>query len=1258
MIRRSGYILLLCLFVISSSRAQNLGFTTYLLEDGLPQSEVMAMIQDSRGSIWFGTNGGGLARFNGREFTTYTVDDGIPGDLILGLYEDSKGRLWIGSMDSYGYYDGYDFHRFSSVDSSRLTNYVGFIEDPSGNIWVVAVDEQNLVRIYHFDQGKGICLNEQVDRLINNPVLGHFYDPSGILYLTTQNGLYEYDFSSLVRSPLNDRLELSDGTIFPNHMGPSGLWILKIERDGNAHWYTWNGNQLTEPDLPDDPFWPGAYNVFEEEDGTLWFSNFGQGIARISGDKIHYLNKDMGFPSNAINGFMQDHEKNLWISTRGSGVINYAPNLFNALKFEDIINARVVRSLFQDSRGNYWFGVESAGLVRFGPDGFRTYEDPGIRNVRDIQEMPDGSLLIADNTGLYLYNGKVFIRAEERFNIQGNYIYSDILKDGEQYWIATFNYGVFRIQNGDTEVLNLANSKLESNTVTHIFKDSKGSIWLSTNNGVTCISGDSIRTYTVRDGLASNITIQVDEDQLGRKWIATYTGGITVFDHGEFTRLTTRDGLASNNIYSVIADPEGDIWIGTQFGADRVKLDDNGEIKEIRNYGKDEGFTGIECNGRANLMARDRTLWFGTIDGAMFYNPEEEIHNPVEPILNLTQIRLFFREVNWQDERYDKLRSSVEPWFPLPHDLVLPYDSNHISFDFEALCYQNPGKVKYQWILKGLDKSWSPLSDKTEASYPGLPPGKYTFMVSAMNNSGVWTGEPVRFSFEVKPPWYMAWWFFLIIGLVIITAIYLFFRIRLDRIKRKKEELQRMVDEKTREVVQQRDEIAGKNTQLEQQKEEIERQTETLQHSFETLEMLSAIGRSITSQITVESITDTVYEQVNKIMDATVFGIGVYNPDKQTIDFRGVKEKGQILDDLSFSLDDDTRLSVYCFNRNEEIVINDFDSEYQKYLSVKTPPGKTGNSSSIIYIPLNVKNEKIGVITVQSFKKNIYSEYHLNVLRNLAVYVKIALDNAAVYERLEEHRKNLLEANQSILKQKEQIEISNRELLELNQEKNYLISILAHDLRNPITSAISVAHNIYSDEKLPQKEIKQHVNFIINVLSRLDKMIAKILDLRSIEDKKIKLNCEKANLAELMKEVFNQLGEQADKKNIKVHLDVQEIYAIVDRHYTMQVFENLLSNAIKFSPPDKEVWVRTKEQNGEALVHFIDQGPGMSETDKKLVFKKYQKLSAKPTGGEHSTGLGLSIVKKYVEAMSGRVWFESEPGKGSEFVVSFQRVNK
>ncbi len=172
---------------------------------------------------------------------------------------------------------------------------------------------------------------------------------------------------------------------------------------------------------------------------------------------------------------------------------------------------------------------------------------------------------------------------------------------------------------------------------------------------------------------------------------------------------------------------------------------------------------------------------------------------------------------------------------------------------------------------------------------------------------------------------------------------------------------------------------------------------------------------------------------------------------------------------------------------------------------------------------------------------------------------------------------------------------------------------------------------------------------------RLNEMIAKILDVEAIESRQMNLKMESVSLSEILNNVTDRYLSDAEKKSIIINRNIPaEITIQADKNYAEQVLENLLSNAIKFSPFDRSVFVNLTAQSGKALCEIKDQGPGLSEEDKKKLFGKYQKLSAKPTGNEISTGLGLSIVKKFIEAMNGEIWCESELGQGASFFVKFE----
>jgi serine phosphatase RsbU (regulator of sigma subunit) len=200
-------------------------------------------------------------------------------------------------------------------------------------------------------------------------------------------------------------------------------------------------------------------------------------------------------------------------------------------------------------------------------------------------------------------------------------------------------------------------------------------------------------------------------------------------------------------------------------------------------------------------------------------------------------------------------------------------------------------------------------------------------------------------------------------------------------------------------------ELKGRLEQMEEEKSLLEEKNKQLENYFQDVQTLSEIGNEITSSLSVNAINERVYENVNKLMKADGFGIGIWNQDDNTLSFPGYIEKGEILDAADYDLSNKDRLACVCFNNKQDIIINDFEEEYEKFISKKMKP-KVGESvQSVIYLPLENKDKVIGVITVQSFEKNAYSDYHLNIIRNLAIYTSIAIENARGYEGMEEEVK-------------------------------------------------------------------------------------------------------------------------------------------------------------------------------------------------------------------------------------------------------------
>jgi signal transduction histidine kinase len=246
-----------------------------------------------------------------------------------------------------------------------------------------------------------------------------------------------------------------------------------------------------------------------------------------------------------------------------------------------------------------------------------------------------------------------------------------------------------------------------------------------------------------------------------------------------------------------------------------------------------------------------------------------------------------------------------------------------------------------------------------------------------------------------------------------------------------------------------------------------------------------------------------------------------------------------------------------------------------------------------------------------------------------------------------------INTNKSLSEKNEQIQSQIRELNALNVEKNEMMGIVAHDLKNPLTTALSVS-GLISKEKITEDQ-REYLSLLKKSLDKMNHLVSKILEIKVLESPSFKTHLSHVDVKQVTEQVISAQKIQSDHKNIQIVPDLDAVVASLDRSLMVQIIDNLLSNAIKFSNPNTKVHVRLKEMNQTFRLEIDDEGPGILEADKPKLFQKFQKLHARPTGGESSTGLGLSIVKKYVEAMHGKVWCESKFGQGATFIVEFEK---
>ena len=282
---------------------------------------------------------------------------------------------------------------------------------------------------------------------------------------------------------------------------------------------------------------------------------------------------------------------------------------------------------------------------------------------------------------------------------------------------------------------------------------------------------------------------------------------------------------------------------------------------------------------------------------------------------------------------------------------------------------------------------------------------------------------------------------------------------------------------------------------------------------------------------------------------------------------------------------------------------------------------------------------------LEAARRDQNSEIVTLVLASIIIVVLVVL--GLLYALYRVKSKN----NARLRVQRKLAEDANEQLRMLNEEKNNLIQILAHDLRSPLSNILNGSQIIESSEKLTDQG-ERLLGFILESSEKMRSMIDKVLDVDAIETGKLNIKNEVFALHEVIEQVVKQNAAKANDKFINIRTDFSEDLKVrADKVYSQQVIENLVSNAIKYSPINSEIKILARQANNMVRISVVDQGPGLTSDDQKKLFRKYQQLSAKPTKGETSIGLGLSIVKLFTERMGGKVAYETEVNKGTTFHV-------
>ena len=763
--------IIICLFLLCfSAKGQQYNFRNYTVDDGLPFIHAYAIYQDSKGNLWIGGYGG-LSKFDGIRFTNYSPKEGLANYFVTSITEDRNGNLWIGTNGGLSKFDGKSFENYTVNEGLPADQITSLLTGDDGILWIGTL--KGLVK---FDGTYLEIFNKEAG-LLCEEVRALAKGSNGNVWVGTDKGVNR----------------------FP-----------KRQVDAQAQKQIFDSYVFTH-NLPDSI----VNSLYEDEQGNLWVGT-NHGLISFDGNQsVRYTNKE-GLSSNKISSLNSDEQGNLWVGTN-KGLNKFNGKSFDAYRIGDRTQSNLVESVFLDYEANLWIGTYS-GLFRYRGDKFVSYDArDGLTNtfIHGIARDNDHVLWIGSSGGgIYRYNKDVFENLTMKDGLPSNEV-SDVrkLSDGN-IWIAT-EQGVSVYKNGSFKNYDEKDGLLHP-ALRVIFEDSKGNVWLGGKSGITKYDGKRFTPYEFNDVVHDFEVWAMHEDKEGNLWIGTYLGGLYKYDGKEFLNIgkqlgidndaflaiiedryqniwlgtfdgvyrydtkknkidqfSEAEGLSSNLVYLMcIGKEEQFLWVGTNQGLNKISLSaywKNGE-KVIEQYGKEEGFIGVECNTNGLFQEKDGSIWFGTVDGLIKYTPMDYMFNKTEPKTNITGFRVFYNDTI------------------LPPDAVLAYDQNNITIFYVGISLINPEKVRYQYVLEGFDDHWSPITKDNHATFSNLPPGKYTFKVKSRNNELIWNEVPTSYSFRITPPYWLTWWFWLLVSIIVVFTTILIIRYRLRVVRRKERE--------------------------------------------------------------------------------------------------------------------------------------------------------------------------------------------------------------------------------------------------------------------------------------------------------------------------------------------------------------------------------------------------------------------------------------------------------------------------------------
>jgi signal transduction histidine kinase/ligand-binding sensor domain-containing protein/CheY-like chemotaxis protein/HPt (histidine-containing phosphotransfer) domain-containing protein len=805
------------------------------VEDGLPHSSVLSITIDTRGFLWIATYDG-LVRHDGYEYRAYQAESGNPDAIsdgnIRAVLPDHDGSLWVGAKSGgLNYFDArhdrFLHYRHDPGDPHSLPHdeVRALCRDPSGLLWVGTFGG-----LAAFDPvGKTFTTYRQsgapgVPRATDE-ILSLVPGPGGVIFVGAQAGLFRFDTAAKTFTPIPlwQAGPASDpGT--PAAAGPpitsltmqaggvlwvgtewQGLYEIDLEGGGvrrhlpdravassfrDSRGGIWVGTDagLAYRAKPGDPFVMYVHDpldpmslcgndirgIAEDASGILWFGSFTAGLSKLSPktrafDLYRKKNDDpRGLSGSEVSAVTMDAAGRLWVGLRDGGITVLDRKAKRRQVFQHdpsdpgSLSQNEVTSLLRDRSGRVWAGTADCGLNLFD-------EAAGVwRHFRHDPGDPES-----------LSQDKIWFVTETR--------------DG-MLWIGTSKGGLNRFDPATGKCRRYQNEpgnpkSISHDRVRHITESADGALWIGTNKGLNRLdrATETFEHWQNVPGdpksLSNDRVTPIVEIPGGQLWVGT-DNGLNRFDPktGTFTRYTKADGLLNDGIQSILRDETGILWMSTFKGLSRF----DPAAGEFRNYTAKDGLQGVEFWMNADYRdPYSGEMFFGGVKGLNGFFPGEVEKNPHIPPVVITSISI-------ADRGY---AGDVAADFTAGIELSPPDQGFTVSY--AALDFADPSKNQYASMLEGFDREFSKPSSRRFVTYTNLDPGDYVLRLRASNDDGIWNDVGASLRVRVLPPYWRTFWFRLSMLAATVGAGWLFYRLRLSRVERKRVELASMVDERT-----------------------------------------------------------------------------------------------------------------------------------------------------------------------------------------------------------------------------------------------------------------------------------------------------------------------------------------------------------------------------------------------------------------------------------------------------------------------------